>query len=282
MKIIDKSNRKNLLIVDGLNAAFRFRNRTTDFYDDYCSFVTSLASSYKAKRVIILGDHGSTWRKDKDNRYKANRAEKRANQTPEEEAAFKEFLNQVNIAFKALSNRYLVLKYKGCEADDIAACIVDNFRDNFEHTWLISTDGDWDLLLDDKVSRFSYVVKKEYKTTTWNKLYGVEDFASVKALCGDKSDNVIGVDGIGEKRAATLISQYGSLSDLILNLPISGSAKFIQNLNNCSKSDLLTNLELVDLLTYYEEALLGNTGDIIAKCSNYFVNGECNEFKSDI
>ena len=79
----------NLLIVDGLNLAFRWKHQNKlDFEHDYVRTVESLAKSYNCGNIIILADGGSTYRKRLAPDYKGNRAEKYAQQTEQEKAEF--------------------------------------------------------------------------------------------------------------------------------------------------------------------------------------------------
>jgi DNA polymerase-1 len=71
---------------------------------------------------------------------------------------------------------------------------------------------------------------------------------------GDSGDNVLGVPGIGPKRAVALVSEYGSCYDIAANIPIAGKYKYIQELNKC-KDLLLLNYQLMDLVTYCAEAI---------------------------
>ena len=67
----------NLLIVDGLNIAFRWKHPgVVDFKYDYARTVESLAKSYNAGTIIITADGGSSYRKAIFPEDKANRKEK--------------------------------------------------------------------------------------------------------------------------------------------------------------------------------------------------------------
>ena len=73
----------NLLIVDGLNLAFRWKHQKKEFFKgEYVRTVQSLAKSYDCGEIVILGDGGSDYRKEIDPQYKANRAERYKDQTP--------------------------------------------------------------------------------------------------------------------------------------------------------------------------------------------------------
>jgi DNA polymerase-1 len=150
-----------------------------------------------------------------------------------------------------------VFRFKGVEADDIAAYLV-KYRDkfNFEEIWLISSDRDWDLLIQEGVSRFSYVTRKEVTVDNWSEHYEVDrdDYISYKCLVGDKGDNVAGITGIGPKRAAGLIKNLGSAYDIYDRLPIDSKYKHIEELN-ANGEVLLTNYELMDLITYCDDAI---------------------------
>jgi len=121
---------------------------------------------------------------------------------------------------------------------------------------LISSDRDWDLLVQDNISRFSYVTRKEVTVNNWNDHYDFEpeDYISIKCLTGDSGDNVAGVPGIGPKRAVSLVTEYGSTYDIIASIPISGRYKYIESLNQC-KDQLMLNYQLMDLVTYSEDAI---------------------------
>ena len=120
-KGMDTSSYNNLLIVDGLNLAFRYKYANKKiFAQEYISTVQSLANSYDAKTVIVLSDGGSSYREKIYPEYKGNRKELRANQTQEEEQEFKDFLEEFIKAFEKLKNMYYAFRFIGVEADDIA------------------------------------------------------------------------------------------------------------------------------------------------------------------
>jgi 5'-3' exonuclease len=248
----------NLLIVDGLNIAFRWKHQgVTDFKYDYARTVESLAKSYNAGTIIITADGGSSYRKAILPEYKANRKVKYAEQTPQEEKEFAMFMAEFSNTLTLLKEKHTVLQFKGVEADDIAAYISMNLdKFNFDECWMISSDRDWDLLINDRVSRFSTVTRKETTVHNWDEHYDfeIEDYITFKCLTGDKGDNVPGIPGVGPKRAVQLMEQYGTVFDIYDSCPIEGKYKYIQSLNE-NAEQLLMNVELMDLVTYSEEAI---------------------------
>ena len=255
----------NLLIVDGLNLAFRWKHQgRNDFEHDYVRTVQSLAKSYNCGEIVVLGDGGSNYRKEIYPEYKANRKERYAEQTEQEAKEFEMFMAEFQDTLTLLKEKYPVFHFRGVEADDIAAYITLNF--DFDDCWLISSDKDWDLLINDKVSRFSTVTRKETTVHNWDEHYDfeIEDYITFKCLTGDKGDNVPGVPGVGPKRAVQLMQQYGTVFDIYDACPIDGKYKYIQALNE-NAEQLLLNVELMDLVTYSEEAIGKENTEVIHK-----------------
>lgn len=166
--------------------------------------------------------------------YKAHRAP-----TPEElmiQVPFvKEVLKTMNIPVFAL---------EGYEGEDVIATIVANCKQQTANSSkskkpsavscepqakleFIIVTGDLDCLqlIDEQTKVYSMargvnqaVMYDEEKV---QERYGLEpsQFVDFKALKGDPSDNIPGVNGIGEKGAAKLIAEYGSLEKIYENLP---------------------------------------------------------------
>ena len=258
-KIVDRSP-NSVLIVDSLNLAFRWKHQgRTDFRYEYLSTVQSLARSYDCENILITADWGSSsYRKEISPDYKQNRKELRAEQSEEEAMAFEEFFEEYVATLEVLEEAGMpVFRYQGVEADDIAAYLVrEREFFGFSQIWLISSDRDWDLLIQENTGRFSYVTRKEVTLENWSDHYECtpEEYISYKCLIGDKGDNIPGIDGIGPKRAVSLIREYGSALDIYDACPINSKYKFVKNLND-NAEQLLTNYELMDLISYCEEAI---------------------------
>jgi len=256
---VEKPAAGSTLVVDSLNLAFRWKHQgRSDFRYDYVQTVESLAKSYKCADIIITADWGSSsYRKMILPEYKMNRKEKFADQTEAEKLAFEEFFEEYEATLETLSEKYPILRYEGVEADDIAAHLVKNKdKYNLDNIWLVSSDRDWDLLIGSNVSRFSYVTRKEVTLDNWGEHYDCkpEEYISLKCLTGDKGDNVPGIPGIGPKRGIGLIEEFGSALNIYDACPIPGSYKYIQSLNE-NYEQILLNYELMDLLTYCDDAI---------------------------
>lgn len=264
-QILDNNN---VLVVDAMNVAFRWKHQgKTDFSLEYLRTVESLAQSYDCARIIITADQGaSSYRKELLPDYKGNRKEKYKDQTEEEKREMEKFFAEYEKTLEVLAEKYLVLRRKYVEADDLAAYIV-RYKELFgiDDIWLISSDRDWDLLVQDGVSRFSTVTRKETTIFNWDEFFDFprEEYISFKVLTGDKGDNIPGVPGIGPKRASDLIHQYGTAFDIYDAIPIDGKYKYIENLNE-NPELLLQNYQLMDLMSHCPDAV-GHPGHSLAE-----------------
>ena len=265
----------NLVVVDGLNLCFRWKherysvneNGLNDVsFEDALEFlregmagnyfkeeleetVNSIAASYKAKKVILLADFGSSkWRKAIFPEYKGNRDKLKEAARPCDNAAFAVFFSHYEEAIKEIaetSDNITVVYERGIEADDMAAFITAHAVD-YAHIWLVSSDKDWDLLISHTVSRFNWMTKNSWKNVdktgprpreitldNWNQHYKHKpnQHLDVKALMGDDGDNLAGIEGVGPVYALRLLDKYSGLEGVINAVPIKSTAKYIQNLN---------------------------------------------------
>jgi DNA polymerase-1 len=256
----EKENYTGTLIVDALNLCFRWKHTAAyaNYKEDFIRTIESIANSYKCGRIIVAADWGSSsYRKALFPEYKADRKERYKDQTEEEKEAFEKFFQEYENTLELAKTKYKVLRYKYVEADDIAAHLVLNkTKYELNEIWLLSSDGDWDLLISNGVSRFSWRTRKEITSANWSDHYNItkEEFISYKCLMGDKSDNVPGIMGVGPVRAVELVKNYGSALDIYDSLPIPGTSSYIKELN-ANGEQLLINYELMDLITYCDQAI---------------------------
>lgn len=245
----------NLMVVDCFNLAFRYKHSGEfDMKVPLLRTIRSLAKSYSASKVIILSDWGSsTFRREIYDRYKR----REHSNSPEEVEKFEKFINGFNEALEMISQFFPIIKLKNVEADDLAGYIVKKYKNKFDNVWLISTDKDWDQLLDTNVHRFSFYTRKEYKVENMYETHGCdtpEEFTSMKVLMGDPGDTVPGIHLVGQKRAYNLIREYGSALDIYMAIPLPGKQQVVQNIN-LSADLIMRNYHLMDILTYCEEAI---------------------------
>ncbi len=267
---------KGLMLVDGLNLAFRYKHKQArDFGADMLRTIRSLAQSYNCIDVVILTDKGSsTYRKELHPGYKAGRKEKYKEQSEEEAQKNADFFADFDDALVLLAKTFPTIVMPNVEADDIAAYISKEYAEEYDHVWLISSDMDWDLLLTDKVKRFSYVTRKEYGLDNFYEEHKCEDpeqYISLKVLMGDNGDSVPGIHGVGPQKAFDLTRKYGSAFGVYDSMPLEGKAKHVERINESGDLFLL-NYQLMDLLSFCEDAILAPDVDNINVINNKMEN----------
>lgn len=251
---------ENLLLLDGNNVAFRWLHRPNynNFGDDYLRTVQSLAKSYDAKRAIVCFDFGKSYfRKSFFDEYKANR---KPPEDVNEAKRYDEFFQCLN----KIADELPVEKYKlrGVEADDLITFFVNHLSPKHKRTWIISSDKDIYQLVSETVSIFNLFSQQEITDDYIFEKFGVspEDYLLMKIIEGDpRGDNIPGIEGIGPKRAASLVKTYQNFDNLLNSLPIKGKSQYIKNLN-AGKEILIRNEKLISLFKYNYEAITSGKG----------------------
>ena len=257
----DYSTYNNLLIIDANNLSYRWLQRPNyaSFGADFIRTIQSLAKSYEAARTIVCFDFGkSYYRMNMHEEYKGTRKKP---QEEEEIKKYEDFFAVLNSLPEELDEE--VLKFRGVEADDVLAWITQNVSDRYDHTWVVSSDRDLYQLVDKNISIFNIFGRKEVTLQTLKEDFDVTPYEYMlsRIIEGDKSDNILGIEGIGPKRAQALAREYKTLDNLLEALPIKGRAKYIQNLN-AGYERLVRNEKLINLKEYCLEAITaGKQGD---------------------
>ena len=250
----DYSTYNNLLIIDANNLSYRWLQRPNyaSFGADFIRTIQSLSKSYEASRTIVCFDFGkSYYRMNMHEEYKGTRKKP---QEEEEIKKYEDFFAVLNSLPDDLDEE--VLKFRGVEADDILAWITQNVSDRYDHTWIVSSDRDLYQLVDENISIFNIFGRKEVTLQTMAEDFEVSpsEYMLSRIIEGDKSDNILGIEGIGPKRAQALAREYKTLDNLLEALPIKGRAKYIQNLN-AGHEKLIRNEKLINLKKYCLDAI---------------------------
>ncbi len=213
------------------------------------TMVMKIVTDLKPEYIIACYDlPQKTFRHEAYKEYKAGRAKT--------DDALKIQLQKSRQIFEAFN--IPIYDAPGFEADDVLGTIVDKLKDD-KKSKIIIASGDMDTmqLIDGKKVQV-YTLKKGINDTI---LYDEEAVLSrfgfkpgllpdYKGLRGDTSDNIIGIKGIGEKTATTLISTFGTIEEMYKKLKVE-SKKF----KDIGLTDRLINL----LKDNEEEALFSKT-----------------------
>jgi DNA polymerase-1 len=109
------------------------------------------------------------------------------------------------------------LEQRGFEADDLIATYVREANEAGATSTIVSSDKDLMQLVSDRVTMYDTMKDKRIGRAEVIEKFGVppEKVIEVQALIGDSTDNVPGVPGVGPKAAAALISELGSLDEIL-------------------------------------------------------------------
>ncbi|MCY7331187.1 MAG: DNA polymerase I [Pseudanabaena sp. CAN_BIN31] len=228
----DKQTHPTFLLVDGHSLAFRafyafgkhpeggLRTSTgipTSICFGFLKALIEMLDREKPTAVAIAFDLAApTFRHEIDDTYKANR-----NETPES------FIPDMQNLQKVLAAMNLpAITQAGFEADDVLGTLSQAASAEGYTVKILSGDRDLFQLVDiDKRISVLNIGQKdkivEYHADQVKERLGVlpTQVVDYKALCGDASDNIAGVRGIGEKTAIKLIEEYGTLENILAAVP---------------------------------------------------------------
>ena len=177
----------------------------------FCNTLNEVLTKEKPTHIGVAFDHGKTFRHDAFPDYKAQREE-----TPEDIKLSVPLIKQVLEAM-----RIPILQVDGFEADDIIGTIAMRFGADGIDTFMLTPDKDYGQLIGPNVFMYrprhggGYEILGEKEV---GEKYGIPTPAQVidlLALMGDSADNFPGCPGVGEKTAAKLINQFGSIDNML-------------------------------------------------------------------
>lgn len=188
----------------------------TGAVNGFFNSILGVIGEYKPDNICVLFDRKEpTFRHKMSADYKANRKG-----MPDDLAAqmpvVKEILDLWGVSRMELA---------GYEADDLIGTLSKMGEQSGMDVFIFSGDHDDFQLISDKVSVVMPQSGKDkdprvlFDRARFEDTYGVkpEVFVQVKALMGDNSDNIKGVEKVGEKTAFKLISDYGSCDGVLAN-----------------------------------------------------------------
>ena len=147
--------------------------------------------------------------------------------------------------------RVPAIGFPGYEADDVIATLARRARAQGWEVVIVSGDKDLMQLVVDGIRCYDSMYEKWYGPAEVQEKWGVppRQVADLLALTGDKIDNIPGVPGVGEKTAAGLLKEYGTLENVLANAAGVKKPKLREN--------LLASLDAVrrarQLISLYEE-----------------------------
>ena len=214
---------KRLFLIDAYALIFRYyyafmtrpmRNREGLNTSPVFGFVKFLRDILRREQPDCLGvafdPKGGCFRREIFPEYKANRSA-----TPEDIHAAVPYIKRLCEAM-----RIPVLEVAGYEADDVIGTLAHKAANDGFEVFMVTPDKDYGQLVTDRVKIYKQkgegveIVDRE----AIKEHYGFDDpilVRDVLALWGDASDNIPGVQGIGEKGAIKLVNQFGTVEQIL-------------------------------------------------------------------
>lgn len=224
---------KRLIIIDGnsiINRAFyalpdmsNSEGLKTNAIYGFTRMLFKIIDDYKPTHISVAFDKKApTFRHQEFADYKAGR-KKMPDELRQQLEPLKELLDAFNIHRMEMA---------GYEADDLIGTVSKMGEDNDYTVYIVTGDKDAIQLASNKTT--TLITKKgvgeveEYNYDSVIERYEMTptQFIDLKGLMGDKSDNIPGVPGIGEKTGIKLIKEFSSIENLIENTDqLKGSVK---------------------------------------------------------
>ncbi len=211
---------KKLLLVDASNSVFRaffaipaLANAAGVPTNATLGFTTMLQKLLRESRpdyvAVVWDAPGPKRRKAVYADYKATR-----DAAPEGLRAQFAWIRRIVDAY-----RLAALEFPGEEADDVIATLARSAEGKGVAVEIVSSDKDLMQLVSERVTLVDTMRDRRFGPKEVEERFGVPpaQMLDLRALIGDSSDNIPGVAGIGEKGAAQLLREHGSLDALLAN-----------------------------------------------------------------
>ncbi|MGN0206358.1 MAG: DNA polymerase I [Muribaculaceae bacterium] len=222
-------------------------------------FVNTLQEILKKENpshiAVCFDPPGPTFRHEAYEGYKAERDE-----TPEDIKLSVPYIKDIIRAYNIP-----IIEVPGYEADDVIGTLATLAEKRGFTTYMMTPDKDFCQLVTDKIKVYRPAYKGgEFEIRGVAEVlarYGLQNTSQVidlLALMGDQADNIPGCRGVGEKTAVKLISEFGSVENLLENTDkLKGSLhdKVVNDAENIRFSKFLATIKTDVPVEFDEEAL---------------------------
>ncbi|PYZ98277.1 flap endonuclease [Alteribacter lacisalsi] len=217
-------SQKNLLLIDGFNLLSRGHfatsyGRPDDKLKNSEGLYTNALRVFFQKLFNLIEEHSIThmavaWDVKRDETTRSREYDFYKSQREDLPPPLIEQYETLTVMLNDMGIEQLTVP--SYEADDVIGTLASRWSaDGLGKCFIYSNDRDLFQLLDENVSQIINRKKEElvYSHALFQEEFGINSsqWVDVKALLGDRSDNIPGCPGIGEKSALPLIREYGSL-----------------------------------------------------------------------
>lgn len=274
---------KKLLLIDGSGLLFqsfygmpsKIKNSKGEYIEAVICFMGILRKTLDIIKPdylqVVFDGENQLERREIDEGYKANR--KNYSDVEEVDNPF----CQLSLIQKVLKEcKIKFVETVDCEGDDMIAGISNSLKDKVQ-VIISSCDKDFLQCIDDNISVFTYRGKKSEITDKQSFIekysFSPKSFSLYKALVGDSSDNIKGLEKIGKVTATKIVKKFGNIENLLNNLNLVENDKIKEIIKN-NQVKLIKNHQMIDLSNKLYEIDLkecgflyySNTNEILKKC----------------
>jgi DNA polymerase-1 len=186
------------------NAQFGFTNTLVDL----------IINQHPSHMAVCFDTHAPTERHTDFSEYKANRQE-----TPEDLLLAIPDIKRIILGFNIP-----VMELDGYEADDVIGTLSLQAAAAGYEVFMVTPDKDYGQLVSEQIKIYKpgyqggdvEIMGPEQVLSKWN-IKGIPQVIDMLGLMGDAVDNIPGIPGVGEKTAAKLLNEYGTLENILAN-----------------------------------------------------------------
>lgn len=197
------------------NPRLTSKGKNTNAQFGFTNAIVELINNQKPSHMAVCFDTAAPTERHTDfEHYKANRQE-----APEDIIAsfpdIKKIVEGFNIP---------ILEVDGYEADDVIGTLSKQAAKAGYEVYMVTPDKDYGQLVSDKVKIYkpgyqggdAEILGPQEVCAKWN-IKDVSQVIDILGLMGDSVDNIPGIAGVGEKTAAKLLAEYGTLENVLKN-----------------------------------------------------------------
>ena len=215
------AKRKRVFLVDGNSYLYRAFFATPHLSNSkgiptnatyaFMNMIRKLQNDEKPDTLIIVFDSKApSFREEISKAYKAQRPPMPGNLSAQ--------IPYVKSVLEAMG--LPILEKEGFEADDIIGTVTERLKGQDTEIVIVTSDKDMMQLVTDKVLILDTMKGLSIGKKEVEEKFGIKPTLMIDylALCGDTSDNIPGVPGVGDKTARELVSSLGNVDEIYANI----------------------------------------------------------------
>lgn len=197
------------------NPRLTSKGKNTNSQFGFTNTLVELINKQKPSHMAVCFDTAAPTERHADfEEYKANRQE-----APEDILAAIPDIKKIIQAFNIP-----VIEMDGYEADDVIGTLSKQAAEAGYEVYMVTPDKDYGQLVSDKIKIYKpgyqggdvEIMGPEEVCAKWN-IQNISQVVDILGLMGDAVDNIPGIKGVGEKTAAKLLAEYGTIENVLAN-----------------------------------------------------------------